>query len=63
MLILVLVNSCAGEKTAIIPSYLKDYQAEYAANPRTANLNWFKDARFGMFIHYNMATYHGVQAR
>jgi alpha-L-fucosidase len=37
-----------------IPSYLKDYKKEYHENPREANLKWFKDAGFGLFIHYGL---------
>jgi alpha-L-fucosidase len=37
-----------------MPEYLKDYQEAYGKNPREANLQWFKDARFGMFIHYGL---------
>jgi alpha-L-fucosidase len=37
-----------------LPSYLKDYGKEYKKSPRNANLHWFKDARFGMFIHYGL---------
>lgn len=37
-----------------VPSYLKDYKKEYKKDPRTANLNWFQDAQFGMFIHYGL---------
>lgn len=36
------------------PNYLKDYAIEFEVNPREANLHWFKDARFGMFIHYGI---------
>ena len=28
---------------------------------KTERMKWWTDARFGMFIHYNMATYKGVQ--
>ena len=37
-----------------IPAYLKAYKTEYEKSPREANLHWFKDARFGMFIHYGL---------
>ncbi len=40
--------------TSQVPSYLKDFSKEYKQNPREANLNWFKDAGFGMFIHYGL---------
>lgn len=37
-----------------VPSYLQDYQKEFQKNPREANLNWFKNAEYGMFIHYGL---------
>lgn len=37
-----------------VPSYLQDYQKEFQKNPRETNLNWFKNAEYGMFIHYGL---------
>ena len=37
-----------------VPVYLKDYKEEFKKNPREANLHWFRDAQFGMFIHYGL---------
>jgi alpha-L-fucosidase len=37
-----------------MPAYLKEYSEEFSKDPRKANLQWFKDARFGMFIHYGL---------
>ena len=51
-LIVLLLNGCSGDSE--IPSYLKDHQKEYLANPRKANLEWFKNAKYGMFIHYGL---------
>lgn len=45
----------AAEK-APIPSYLKGYEALYAKDPREAAIQWFKDARFGLFVHYALAS-------
>lgn len=39
---------------AAIPSYLKGYEKQYAANPRAAALEWFRNARYGLFIHYGL---------
>ncbi|MFW6289951.1 MAG: alpha-L-fucosidase [Mariniphaga sp.] len=36
------------------PAFLKNYAEKYNKNPREANLQWFKDARFGLFIHYGL---------
>jgi len=46
------LNSCAnGERT---PSYLKDYSDLYMKNKKDANLKWFSDAKFGLFLHYGL---------
>ncbi len=37
-----------------IPNYLKDYAELYADDPRAANLQWFTDAQYGLFIHYGL---------
>jgi alpha-L-fucosidase len=37
-----------------IPSYLKGYEREFKINPRNAALEWFRDAKFGLFIHYGL---------
>ena len=37
-----------------IPTYLKDQAETYREDPRQANLEWFKQARYGMFIHYGL---------
>ena len=37
-----------------VPNYLKEYTDQYAENPRAANLQWFTDAGYGMFIHYGL---------
>lgn len=37
-----------------VPSYLTGHEKEYNNNPRETNINWFKKAKFGMFIHYGL---------
>lgn len=37
-----------------VPTYLKDYHKEYQENPKAANLKWFQDAKYGLFIHYGL---------
>ncbi len=51
-LAVIFLNGCSDN--AKVPSYLKDYQKEYRENPKQANLLWFKDAKYGMFIHYGL---------
>jgi alpha-L-fucosidase len=51
--VLLLVFSGCSKKTEI-PAYLHNNLDEYVENPRSANLSWFKDAKFGLFIHYGL---------
>ena len=39
-----------------VPSYLQGYESLYRQNPRAAALKWFQDARYGLFIHYALAS-------
>jgi alpha-L-fucosidase len=36
------------------PSYLHGYEKMYAENPRAAAVQWFRDAKFGLFLHYGV---------
>ncbi len=49
----------AGTDVREVPYYLKGYEAEYAKSPKEAALAWFKDARFGLFIHWEIASLYG----
>jgi len=53
---LILLLSSLFTLTAIsqVPEYLSDYSDLYKKSPREANLKWFKNAQFGMFIHYGL---------
>lgn len=37
-----------------VPSYLAGYETLYTANPRAAATQWFREAKFGMFLHYGL---------
>ena len=37
-----------------VPSYLQGYEHLYASDPRQAALQWFRDARYGLFLHYGL---------
>jgi alpha-L-fucosidase len=39
-----------------IPSYLAAYQSTWEHDPHAAALRWFREARFGLFIHYGLYT-------
>jgi alpha-L-fucosidase len=36
------------------PSFLKNYESLYRKDPRAARLAWFRNARFGLFMHYGL---------
>lgn len=40
--------------SAPVPSFLSDVASAYRRNPRQAHLDWFRQARFGLFIHYGL---------
>ncbi len=40
--------------TASVPLHLKDYADLYRKDPLAASAKWFRDARYGMFIHYGI---------
>ena len=37
-----------------IPPYLKDYEDVFRQDPRAAALQWFREARYGLFLHYGL---------
>ena len=54
--LLLMACFCFGSMVSMsqVPKYLNKYKAEYLKNPREANKNWFKNAEFGLFIHYGL---------
>jgi alpha-L-fucosidase len=49
----VILQACS-QKAANVPSYLKDYAKLYRDDPKKAALEWFNQARYGLFIHYGL---------
>ena len=49
----------AEGRTAKLPSYLSDYEMEYVADPRVAASEWFRNAKFGLFLHYGLYSLEG----
>ncbi|WP_372795820.1 alpha-L-fucosidase [Pontiella sp.] len=47
-------GAAVGAYGAGVPNYLWKYAAEYKKDPRGAALQYFKDAKFGLFIHYGL---------
>lgn len=52
-LVILSLSGSVSSKTQI-PTYLKKYKKEYKEDPRKANLEWFKSAKYGLFIHYGL---------
>ena len=44
----------SSESVHKIPAYLREFEDVYRSNPRQAALEWFSNARFGLFIHYGL---------
>lgn len=47
------------EDSQNVPSYLGDYAGPYARDPRAAAARWFRDAKFGLFVHYGLYSLEG----
>lgn len=45
-----------------MPSYLKGYEIQYAKDPRAAAVEWHRNAKWGMFVHYALASLRGLTA-
>ena len=37
-----------------VPAYLQPHSDLYATNPRKAAIEWFRNARYGLFLHYGL---------
>ncbi len=48
---------------AAIPSYLRGYEALYHEDPRAAAVKWHREAKWGLFVHYALASLRGLTAR
>jgi len=46
--------STGNEKNASLPSYLRGYEKVYTKDPREAALEWFRNAKFALFMHYGL---------
>ena len=49
-----ILSEDADGKARDVPSYLKGYADRYATDPRGAAVAWFRDAKFGLFLHYGL---------
>jgi alpha-L-fucosidase len=46
-----------------VPPYLRGYEAAYRENPRAAAVAWHRNAKWGLFVHYALASLRGLTAQ
>jgi len=49
---IIVLSACNSNSD--VPAYLADQGTAYTSDPRGTNLEWFKNAKYGMFIHYGL---------
>ena len=54
MVMVIIASFLSGCNQTNVPSYLADYEEQYKEDPKAANLAWFQEAKFGMFLHYGL---------
>ena len=54
ILFVLILGICGCNNSPEVPSYLIDHEASFKENPRQTNLQWFQEAKYGMFIHYGL---------
>ena len=52
-----------NDPEAAVPSYLRGYETLYRENPRAAAVEWHRNAKWGLFIHYALESLRGLTAR
>ena len=50
----IFLPGCLNKSKGSIPPYLRALAREYREDPRKTALKWFKEARFGLFMHYGL---------
>ncbi|MCX6874332.1 MAG: alpha-L-fucosidase [Verrucomicrobia bacterium] len=48
---------------AAVPSFLKGYEEQYRKDPRAAAVEWHRHAKWGLFVHYALASLRGLTAQ
>lgn len=54
ILLVLILGMHACNESPEVPSYLSEHENSFRENPRQANLQWFQEAKYGMFIHYGL---------
>jgi hypothetical protein len=57
------VRKVAGSGAAsTVPGYLRGYEALYRKDPRAAAIEWHRNTKWGLFLHYALASLRGMTA-
>jgi alpha-L-fucosidase len=51
-----LTGGLTAQEASTVPAYLQGVATRYCQDPNAAALEWFTDARFGLFVHYALAS-------
>jgi alpha-L-fucosidase len=49
-----ILQQCRDAAPPAVPSYLRNHAGLFARDPHAAALAWFREARFGLFMHYGL---------
>lgn len=49
-----MLPSCSIQKKTTSPKFLKGYEEAFKQDAHQATLDWFREARYGLFIHYGL---------
>lgn len=51
---LAMLTNYSPSGSKMCPLWLKGYKQEYEEYPKVAMLNWFRNVKSGLFIHYEL---------
>ena len=55
-------SAARNDAPPALPSYLKGYEEAYRKDPRAAAVEWHRNAKWGLFVHYALASLRGLTA-
>lgn len=57
------VSGVSGQEIKPVPTYLRGYEELYHKDPRRAAIAWHRDSKWGLFVHYALASLRGMTAK
>jgi alpha-L-fucosidase len=57
------VSGVPGQEIKPVPTYLRGYEEIYHKDPRRAAIAWHRDSKWGLFVHYALASLRGMTAK